>query len=272
MQQLEGRTAFITGGAQGIGLGIARAFARAGMQVAIVDIDEQALEAARGELEPLTKVSSLVLDVRDRAAFAQAADDVERELGPVSVVCNNAGVAGGVAPHLATYEDWDWVLGVNLDGVVNGVQTFLPRLVERGGGGHIVNTSSGAGLVSAGAGFLYTMSKFAVVGLSESLHAELAPFGIGVSVLCPGRVATAIVENSYQSRPGALAPEPMREAALQAASASLQSGTSPDAVGEMVVRGIREGALYVITDNEIRPLIQPRTDAILAAIPDREPG
>jgi len=185
MKDFSGRTAFITGGAQGIGLGIARRLAREGANLALIDIDVDALKRALSELEGQTKVRTEVLDVRDREAFARVADAVEAGLGPVSLLFNNAGVAGAISIHKMNYAAWDWVLGVNLQGVVNGIQTFLPRMLKRGAGGHIVNTASGAGLLPAGSGFLYATSKFAVVGMSESLHVELkqARTNIGLSVV-----------------------------------------------------------------------------------------
>lgn len=144
MERVEGMTAFISGGARGIGLGIARAFARAGVKLAIADLDPDSLEAANSELARLTAVETFNLDVRDREAYARVADEVEARLGPVSILCNNAGVAGPTRP---SYEFWDWMLGINLNGVINGIQTFLPRMIERGAVGHIVNTASAAGLV-----------------------------------------------------------------------------------------------------------------------------
>jgi len=201
MESLAGRTAFITGGAQGIGLGIARELARNGVSLALADVNRTALDAAVTELSSTTDVLAVELDVRDRDRYAQVADEVEARLGDVSLLFNNAGVAGGVPIAELGYDDWDWMLGINLHGVVNGIQTFLPRMIERGGDAHIVNTASGAGLVEAGAGVLYTTSKFAVVGMSESLRSELADRGIGVSVLCPGPVATDIVSNSVSLGP-----------------------------------------------------------------------
>ncbi len=165
MEDVKGKTAFITGGARGIGLGIARAFARAGVKLAIADIDPDSLASAKSELAKLTAVETFKLDVRDREAYARVADEAEARLGPVSILCNNAGVA---AATRFTYEFWDWMLGINLNGVINGIQTFMPRMLERGGDGHIVNTASGAGLVAEGSSVMYSTSKFAVVGLSES--------------------------------------------------------------------------------------------------------
>ncbi len=172
MDRVEGKAAFITGGARGIGLGIARAFARTGAKLALADLDQAALAAAKSELAGLTAVETFVLDVRDRPAYARVADEAESRLGPVSILCNNAGVGGGTHVTRLTYEYWDWVMGINLNGVINGIQTFLPRMLERGGGAHIVNTASGAGLAATTSGLLYTTSKFAVVGLSEALRRE----------------------------------------------------------------------------------------------------
>jgi NADP-dependent 3-hydroxy acid dehydrogenase YdfG len=159
MERIAGRTAFITGGANGIGLGIARAFARAGAQVALADVDATALGAAQAELAKETRVETFVLDVRDRDAFARAADETETRLGPVSLLFNNAGVALSVPAEQMTYEAWDYALGINLDGVVNGLQTFVPRMCARGGGGHVVNTASGAGLAAPGAGTAHGGSR-----------------------------------------------------------------------------------------------------------------
>lgn len=265
MNNLAGRTAFITGGAQGIGLGMARAFAAEGVQLALADIDIAALDAARSELESVTKVVTVELDVRDRDGFATAADQVEAELGPVTLLCNNAGVAGFGVLDALSYDDWDWVLGININGVVNGTQTFLPRFLERGGDAHIVNTASGAGLVGA-AGFLYSMSKFAVVGLSEALRGDLIGRGVGVSVLCPARVATDIVENTRDTRPGPPLSDGMRDA-LAISHAELQTGVAVDVVGRMVLRAVQNDELYILTDDVIVPYVLARAEAIAAAAP-----
>ena len=190
MERIDGKIAFITGGARGIGFGIARAFAHEGAKLALVDNDEAALNAARAELGERTSVGTFVLDVRDREAYARVAYETEARLGPVSILCNNAGVGGGADVTHMTYEHWDWVMGINLNGVINGIQTFVPRMIEHKIKAHIVNTASGAGLVAVG-GLQYSTSKFAVVGLSEALRLELERFEIGVSVLCPGPVPQA---------------------------------------------------------------------------------
>lgn len=277
MKDLSGRTAFITGGAQGIGLGIARRLARESVNLAIVDVDAAALEQARLELEKAAtersiRVAAYQLDVRDRQAFAAVADQVEERLGPVSLLFNNAGVASGVPVAKMNYEMWDWVLGVNLQGVVNGIQTFLPRMIQRGAAGHVVNTSSGAGLAATNAGFLYTTSKYAVVGLSESLRNELqaAGTGIGVSVLCPGPVATGIVSRSMMARPGATPPKGEILARLKEVDNHLlQHGVSADAVGDMVLNGIVNDSPYIFTDRLAEDLVVERTKSILACLPPR---
>ena len=266
-----GRTAFITGGARGIGLGLARACAKAGAQVAVVDIDEAALETAKQELSSLTEVRAHTLDVRDREAFAHVADQVEEELGPVTLLFNNAGVADSVSPTRMDYASWDWVMGINVNGVYNGVQTFVPRMIAREGRCHVVNTSSGAGLVAFGSGFLYHASKYAVVGLTESLHLELAHHDIGVSLLCPGPVATDIVTNTQSLRPeGAPEHSTTVSAKLERAHANLQSrGLPVDVVAEMVLDAIRENRLYIHTDDMVGMAIAARTEALLAAMPSR---
>ena len=260
-------TAFITGGAQGIGLGIARALAAHGVKLALADIDATKLGAAAEELSARTRISTYVLDVRDRQAFAEVADKAEADLGPVTLLFNNAGVAGGRHVTQMDYDSWDWMLGVNLNGVINGIQTFVPRMLERNQGGYVVNTASGAGVVECGTGFLYTTSKFAVVGLSESLHQELAPFGIGVSVLCPGRVATDIVRNTWGlDRPEADDMDPVMRASLEEGSKSLQTGTSPDRVAELVLDAMRRGRLHIFTDGDLHDMVTARFEQLIEAV------
>lgn len=275
MERIDGKTAFITGGARGIGLGIARAFAHDGAKLALVDIDEAALNTAREELGAQTSVETFVLDVRDRDAYARVVDETEARLGPVSILCNNAGVAGGADVTHMTYEVWDWVIGINLNGVINGIQTFVPRLIERKIAAHIVNTASGAGLAAEGSGLLYNTSKFAVVGLSEALRLELEGFGIGVSVLCPGPVATNIIQNTlaFPRRPlrprVAMTPEEMEmsDRRLALVSAYLAKGVAPDEVGRMVLAAVKANRLYILTDRIIRDFITARTKALLDAMP-----
>ncbi len=271
--EISGRIAFVTGSANGIGLGIARALAKAGANLALADIDGDRLAEAKAELGGSVNVETFVLDVRDRAAFDRVADRVEATLGPVSLLFNNAGVAGGAPAARMTYELWDWGMGINLDGVINGVQTFMPRMIERGGGGHIVHTASGAGLVSSGtAGVLYQTAKYAVVGMAETLALELADHDIGVSVLCPGPVATDIIRRTRGLQPSVT--RSMSERELTAARAEsarqrglLAAGVSPDDVGEWVLAAMRRNQLYIHTDDFVVPYLEERTRQILDAMP-----
>ena len=262
-----GDTAFITGGAQGIGRALAEALAERGVRVALADVDAAKLERAESELAQRGRVKGYVLDVRDRQAFAEVADAAEADLGPVTLLFNNAGVAGGRHVTQMDYESWDWMLGVNLHGVVNGIQTFVPRMIARASGGHVVNTSSGAGVVTTDVGYLYTTAKYAVVGLSEALQRELAPFGIGVSVLCPGRVATDIVRNTWGLDDAESAGmDPTMRAALEAGSASLQTGVRPAQVAAMVLDALRGEELHVFTDTDLREDLVARSELLLKAV------
>jgi NAD(P)-dependent dehydrogenase (short-subunit alcohol dehydrogenase family) len=267
LEDIAGRAAFITGGAQGIGLGIARALTAAGAKVAIADINDDALEVAGRELAAGSAAMAVTLDVRDRDAFATVADRVESELGPVSLLFNNAGVAGATQARNMSYETWDWVIGINLQGVYNGIQTFVPRMIERGAGGYIVNTASGAGLVHASSGFLYATSKFGVVGLSEALHDELSRDHIGVSVLCPGPVATDIVRNTANLDPAGDVPSDAVEEALARSHEWLAKGTPPDVVGRMVLDAICADRLHILTDEMIADMVAERSQRILDALP-----
>jgi NAD(P)-dependent dehydrogenase (short-subunit alcohol dehydrogenase family) len=253
----------VTGGAQGIGLGISRALARRGVSVAIADIDERALSAAHRELAASTEVSTHLLDVRDRDRFAEVADLVEADLGPVNLLFNNAGVAPYASLSKLSYDLWDLSLDVNLNGVVNGVQTFIPRMIARGKGGYVVNTASGAGLV-AGGNVLYTTAKYAVVGLSESLKEAGAKYGIQASVLCPGFVNTDILENTKSiGGPGRSVTQPGRGG--QESAAALARGASADDVGELVMAGMAQGAMWIHTDALVHPYAKLRMEALLAS-------
>lgn len=277
MHSLAGRTAFVTGGARGIGLAIARSLAGRGVSVAVADLDEPSLHAADAELSAVTTSRSYLLDVRDRRRYAEIADAVEAELGPVSIVVNNAGVIDSVAPSRMDHTLWDYVMGVNAGGVYNGLQAFVPRMIERGLGGHIVNTASAAGLFVDGqsllykSGFLYHASKYAVVGLSESLRVELARHGIGVSVLCPGPVATDMVENTQRFRP---ADAPVRSATITTILAAAQKlvrdeGVQPSVVGELVVDAIIHDRPYILTAPDNAAPIRSRMEALLDAVPQQ---
>jgi NAD(P)-dependent dehydrogenase (short-subunit alcohol dehydrogenase family) len=280
MDDFTGRTAFITGGAQGIGLAIARRLAREGVKIALADLDREALAQAEKELSPTASVATVALDVRDREAFARAAAEVESRLGPVSILVNNAGIAGGAPVAEMTHEVSDWVLGINLHGVLNGIQTFVPGMIGSGQGGYVLNTASGAGLANMSAGYLYTTSKFAVVGLSEALHQELGAYGIGVSVLCPGMVATRIAGNTGRLRPAdsAETSEVLAQALAEADRHLMAEGVPTEQVGEMVFDAMRAGRLFIHTDDIAAEPVRLRTEAILAALPSalaaasRQPG
>ncbi|MCP2244175.1 SDR family oxidoreductase [Lentzea aerocolonigenes] len=253
---MRGSVAFITGGARGIGLGIARALGKRGVKLALADVDEPALARAAGELAP---VETFRLDVRDRDAFAAAADSVERTLGPVDLLFNNAGIVPHSAVEELTYAKWDVALAVNLTGVINGIQTFLPRMIERRAG-YVVNTASVAGLVSD-PNLLYATAKFAVVGLSESLRLNVAKHGIGVSVLCPGPVDTGIVAHTRSLEEGVA----LRDELVPAVAAFLAGGPGIDAVGEMVVAGVERRSPWIFTGDEVRPHLEKRAAALLEA-------
>ena len=267
MRDLEGRVAFITGGGSGVGLGMAKAFVAAGMRVAIADIRADHLEAATAELEGT--VLPVQLDVTDRTAFARTAEVVERELGNVHVLCNNAGINLFNDIADATYQDWDWVLGVNLGGVVNGVVTFVPRIKAHGEGGHIVNTASMAALVAGPGAGIYTTAKFAVHGLSDALRWSLLPHGIGVSMVCPGLVKSKIYESDL-IRPPELSTDvtPADAEFMRILPGLHEAGMEPDEIGEKVVRAIRENRFYVFTHPDHREELRGIFDEIIGSFPD----
>jgi len=254
------RVAVITGGGSGIGAGLARAFAARGARLVLADIDEEALAATSDELAAAgARVLTVPTDVRDRAAVRALADRAFAECGAVHLLCNNAGVATFGPIVRASDADWDFTLGVNLLGVVHGVQAFVPRMIEQGEGGHVVNTASMAGLVGMAMLGIYCTSKFGVVGLSEALHLELAPHGIGVSVLCPGLVETRIGENTRKLHPelrGA-EPDPGDAPAIRPTVV-----LTPDDVAARVVEAIERGWLYVITHPEQWDMLRRRAARI----------
>ena len=274
MEQLEGRTAFITGGASGIGFAMAKAFAAAGMKVAIADVEPDALETAVAKLkERNADVLGIRLDVRDRNAMEAAAAAVTAAFGPVHLLCNNAGVGAGGPMHETTYGDWDWTLGVNLNGVVNGMQAFLPGMVAHGEGGHVVNTASMAGIAGFGGMGPYNASKFAVVGISEALAQDVAHADIGVSVLCPGFVKTNIFD-SERNRPEDLPGRPRAPSAEDQARLAdiLATAISPDQVAEQVMEAVRQKQFWIFTHPEFAELLQMKMQAMLAAFPPLPEG
>jgi NAD(P)-dependent dehydrogenase (short-subunit alcohol dehydrogenase family) len=272
MRELAGKTAFVTGGAGGIGFALGRAFAEAGMKVMLADIETDALAAAVKSLDNFgSDVRGVICDVADPVSVEQAARASYEAFGNVHVVCNNAGVAAAGGIDNISLDNWRWVLDVNLMGVLHGIRSFLPHIRAHGEGGHIVNTASMAGMMS-GLGFSpYVASKFAVVGMSEGLATQLRPLGIGVTVLCPGYVRTLIGE-SGRNRPeryGATqTPDPASPAGVLVAQIAklLQSGLDPSEVAARVLTAIRNDELYVFTHPEMRAEVEERFAGILAAM------
>jgi NAD(P)-dependent dehydrogenase (short-subunit alcohol dehydrogenase family) len=260
---LDGKTAFVTGAASGIGLGMARAFAAAGMKVAMADRDAGALNGAATDLAATgAEVLALPLDVTDRAAWAKAAEATEARLGPVRLLCNNAGVSAlGLMIETIEPDVWDKVVDINLGGVFNGLHTFIGRM-RAAGGGHIVNTASLAGLSAATGLGAYVASKFAVVGLSETLRTELAPANIGVSVLCPGAVRTQLWRTSRRIRGLPDIDTPPPEALIASGS---PDGLDPDAVGRQVLEAVRANEFYVLTHGTTKAVVARRHDEIMTA-------
>lgn len=264
--RLAGKVAVITGGAQGIGFGMAEAFAARGMAVVLADIEADTAAAAAERLRARgAEAFPLQVDVRDRAAMAQAAEVVLARFGGADLLCNNAGVTVRGALDQTSYADWDWVLGVNLQGVINGVTAFLPQLKARGWG-HIVNTASMMGLIASPSWGVYVTSKFAVVGLSEALRLDLAPHGIGVSVLCPGLVATNLL-TSERNRDDLAGPPVERDDGVAAIRAlNPDEVIEPREVGELVAEAILANAPYVCPHPQYRPAVVARFERLLEAL------
>ena len=274
MRDLVGKTAFVTGGASGIGFALGRAFAEAGMNVMLADIETEALAVAVESLQGLGPgARGVACDVADPASVERAAEASYKAFGNVHVVCNNAGVAGGGGIEDIPLDTWRWVLDVNLMGVLHGVRTFLPHIRAHGEGGHIVNTASMAGLNSGLGLSPYSASKFAVVSMSEGLAKQVAPLGIGVTVLCPGFVRTRI-SDSGRNRPGRYGPAPAPDPASPAGKLAAQLadlarlGLDPMDVAAQVLTAIRKDELYVFTHAgaEWRAELKERFDAILSAM------
>jgi NAD(P)-dependent dehydrogenase (short-subunit alcohol dehydrogenase family) len=265
MEKLAGRVAVITGGASGIGLGIARAFAGQGSRVALLDVEDGALgTACDGLTQSGAEALGLRADVSDLVSLQAAAERVLDRFGRVDVLVNNAGVLvqGPLAESSA--KDWSWLVGVNLLGVGNGIRVFVPHIRAHGEGGHVVNTSSVAGLLALPELGIYGATKFAVLALSETLRAELAPEGIGVSVLCPGGVRTRIHE-ATRNRPAAFGGPAAGAARPPATDAAIEAGMDPDRVGACVLRAVRRNDLYVLTHPEFRAPVAARMQGILDA-------
>lgn len=259
MQDLEGKVAVVTGAGSGIGEGIARAAAGAGMNVVVADIDENKALAVAADLG--AQAMACTVDVSNLESVEALRDAALEHFGAVHLLCNNAGVWIGALMQDADIKDWQYLINVNLYGVIHGVKAFLPLLMEQGEG-HIVNTASMGGLISGPPEGLYTTTKFAVVGLSEALLLEVADKGVGVSVLCPGLVNTNLISQSFAVRPEAL------DSGIdhQQPAPDVAAGISPLSVGEQVLDAVRENGFYVITHDDYRDIIAMRHDGILAAL------
>ena len=245
MIDLAGRTAFVTGGANGVGLGLVRALLAEGCKVAIADIREDHIERTVKSLDN-HMVMGVKVNVADREAMARVADEVEAKFGPVTLLFNNAGVNLFQPIEASSYSDWDWLMGVNLHGPINGVMTFVPRMIAHGQGGYIVNTASMAGWLASGSPGIYNTTKFAVRGLSESLRYSLAPHKIGVSCVCPGLVKSYIYA-SDDIRPAALmeGAKPVNTDGVKALAGMHEVGMEPDVIGARIVQGMRENQAYI---------------------------
>ena len=272
MQNLEGKTAFVTGGASGIGLGIAKALLKAGMNVVIADIRDDHLVEGSAELNGGDKVLALKLDVTNRADFAAAADATEAKFGKIHILVNNAGVAVVGPTELATFADWDWVMNVNLGGVINGVTTMLPRILSHGEGGHIVNTSSMSGMVPVGGTTIYSTAKAAVLTMMETMRPELESRGVICSAFCPGAVQSNIAK-AGETRPAALAESGYAEADKRRADGGnfFHLYMTKEEVGERVLEGILNDELYILTHAEFLPGVTDRAKAMVASVPVKRP-
>ena len=279
MRNLQGKVAVVTGGAGGLGRAMALQFAREGMNVAIADIDQKALDATAGELEALgINAIGVRTDVSKAGEVESLARRVVAELGGVHVVCNNAGVSPLGLAWENTVADWQWMLGVNLWGVIHGVRTFTPLLLAQDEG-HIVNTASVAGLINPPNSAMYNVTKHAVVALTETLYHDLGEkkSKVGCSVLCPAYVPTGIAD-SERNRPAELAnpasvrksPEQLaKEAMLQKA---VRSGKlSADDIGAAVLAAVKEDRFYILTHPRIKGAIQARMEDILEGRQPRNP-
>jgi NAD(P)-dependent dehydrogenase (short-subunit alcohol dehydrogenase family) len=268
MKDFAGRTAFVTGAAHGIGIGLVRALLAEGCKVALADIRKDAIDRALRALNnPM--VMGVELDVSSREAMTRAADVVESKFGPVSLLFNNAGINLFQTLEASSYDDWDWVMGVNLHGPINGVVTFVPRMIAAGAGGYVVNTASMAAFLAAGVPGIYNTSKFAVRGMSECLRASLAPHGIGVSVLCPGLVKSYIYA-SDEIRPERLkgGAKPVDQKNVQRLAEVHEFGMEPDVVAARVLEAMRENRFHIFTHPEFKEELRELFDEVLADFRD----
>ena len=269
MEQLTGKVAFITGGASGIGLGMARAFLEEGMKVSLADLNEENIAKAREQLAGNNAVHFVKTNVAERDSLRNAAQETLEAFGRIHVLCNNAGVNGGGTAASEDFDDWDRALAVNLGGVVNGTKIIAPIIRRQHEGGHIVNTSSMAGVVPLPGLAAYSTAKYAVRGFSESLRMQLAPHGIGVSCLFPGATRTALVPLPEDD------PEHIKEEGapqfLKDLWDAMRGAIDPYETGKSVVAAIKANRFYIFTNREFLDEVRQRHREIEEAFPDDEP-
>ena len=264
MKDVKGKVAFITGGASGMGLGMARSFAAAGMKVMIGDIEVEPAEKAVDELKSKgLDVACVQVDVTSMESMQAAADKTIETFGKVNVLSNNAGIAVGGKSENCSMRNWNWVVDVNLWGVVHGLQAFVPLILSQDESGHVISTASMAGMVGLRGAGPYNATKFAVVGMMETFAADHRKRNIGASVLCPGIVATNIghsARNRGEEYGGAVEPN-----AKDRTADMLAQGLHPDIVGDLVLEAVQEDQFYIFTDPSLKHLIETRCERISAA-------
>ncbi|MCC7461969.1 MAG: SDR family NAD(P)-dependent oxidoreductase [Gammaproteobacteria bacterium] len=276
LAEVAGKVAFITGGSSGIGLGLARAFSGAGMKVIFTYLKPEHRDGALAQFKAGNAgVHAIRVDVTDRPGLEQAAAEATRVFGKVHLLCANAGVGPPALISTASYQDWDWTMAVNVDGVFNTIRAFLPGMLAHGEGAHVMATSSSGGIIAGTLG-VYCTSKFAVVGMMESLRTEMSGRNVGVSVFCPGLVRSDI-RNSERNRPaefanqGGQAPDAPLTMPGSKPVDMMAAAMDPLTAGELVLAGIRRNDLYILTHQEFEQASRQRCDALLASFP-REPA
>jgi len=266
---VSGKVAFVTGGGSGVGYGQARVFGEAGCRVAIADIRQDHLDEAMAKLSDAgIDAMPLRLDITDPSAYERAADEVEAAMGPVQLLFNTAGVSIFGPMQNATREDWEWQINVNLWGVINGIQVFLPRMLARGDDCHIVNTASMSAFVSLPGTSIYTTTKMAIRGLTECLSMDLKDTKVGVSLLCPGAVNSNIHEAvltrpKHLERTGYYGADPEAFARLKKV---IESGMEPETLARHVLEGVIDNQLYILPYPEFHATLEDIHARVMGAL------
>lgn len=273
MKDFKGQLAFITGGASGAGLGQAKVFGRAGAEIVIADVRAEAIDKALAELKAEgIRAHGIVLDIMDRAAYAKAADEVEAVFGRApTILSNTAGVNSFGPIENTTYDDFDWIIGVNLNGVINGMVTFVPRMIASGKPGHIVTVSSLGGFMGSALAGPYSAAKAASVNLMEGYRQGLEKYGIGVSVCTPANIKSNIAEAS-RIRPAQFGSSGYveNEDSIASLHSIHQHGLEPEKLAEAIKKGIEENALYIIPYPEVREGLEKHFKAIIDSVAPME--